>query len=202
MRSKFFFPVGVLAAVLSAPAEFAQHFSFGVVAGAGVTDGFQNQTFRGVDTITHFSSDSKDFIVGPMAEIGFPFNVSVEADALYRPLHLANSAIVAPSGTFNSSTSVGTWEFPILLKYRFPTLIPFAKPLLEVGPSFRGGSGADAAPSSHGITLGAGIEAKIIKVKVAPQLRFTRWGADNPAKIFAAPRTNVNQVEFLVGLSF
>jgi len=190
-------------AVLCMPtAAFAQHFSFGVVAGAGVTDGFQDQTFRGVDTVTHFSSDSKDFIVGPMAEVGFPLNVSVELDALYRPLHLANSTLSASLGTFNSSTTVGTWEFPLLLKYRFPTLIPWAKPLLEVGPSFRGGSGADAAPSSHGITLGAGLEAKIIKVKVAPQLRFTRWGADNPAKIFAAPRTNVNQVEFLVGFSF
>jgi hypothetical protein len=126
----------------------------------------------------------------------------VELDALYRRLHLADSAVLAPSGSFNSSTTVGTWEFPLLLKYRFPTLIPWAKPMVEVGPSFRGGSGADASPSSHGITLGAGLEAKIIKIKVAPQLRFTRWGSDNPPLIFAAPHTKVNQLEFLVGFSF
>jgi hypothetical protein len=76
------------------------------------------------------------------------------------------------------------------------------KPFLEVGPSFRDGSGADASPSSHGITLGGGVEVKIVKVKVAPQLRFTRWGSDAPAKFFGAPQTNVNQAEFLVGLSF
>ncbi len=155
--------------------------------------------------ITHFSSDSKDFIVGPSAEIGFPFNVSVEVDALYRPLHLAT--YIDSSGVYSFSTTVSTWEFPLLLKYRFPTLIPWAKPLLEVGPSFRGGSGADAAPSSHGITLGAGLEAKILKLKLAPQLRFTRWGSDSPPRIFADPRTVLphtvlNQAEFLVGLSF
>jgi hypothetical protein len=192
----------MLFASFAASTALAQDFSVGVVAGAGLTDGFQDHIFQGVDTQTHFFSDSKDFIIGPMAEVGFPLGVSVELDALYRPLHLSDSAVGIPLGTFHSSTTVGTWQFPLLLKYRFPTFVPVVKPFVEVGPSFRAGSGADASPSSHGITLGGGVEVKVIKVKVAPQLRFTRWGSDGAAKIFATPQTNVNQAEFLVGLSF
>jgi hypothetical protein len=202
MQSKHLLSLCLLAASLAPAPALAQRFSAGVIVGAGLTDAFHDQTFHGVDTVTHFFSDSKDFVVGPMVEVGFPANISVEADLLYRPLHLAESNLVIPTGTFPSSTTVGTWQFPLLLKYRFPTLIPWAKPLLEVGPSFRAGSGSSAAPSSHGLTLGAGLEAKILRLKLAPQLRFTRWASDKRPLIFAAPQSNANQVEFLVGLSF
>jgi hypothetical protein len=176
------------------------HFSAGMIAGSGLTDGFQDLTTHAVDTVTHFYSDSKDFIVGPMVAVHVPLGFSVEFDALYRPLHLANSTLVAPSTNLSSSATVGTWEFPLLLQYRFiPT--PIIKPLVEVGPSFRAGSGQDASPSHHGLTLGAGLEAKILKLRITPQLRFTRWGGDSPSMIFAAPRTSLNQVEFLVGFS-
>jgi hypothetical protein len=192
----------LLAASLAPATALAQHFSFGVVAGGGLTDAFHDQTFQGVDTVPHFFSDSKDPIFGPTADVGLPANISVEIDALYRPLHLAESNLSIPAGTFNSSTTIGTWEFPLLLKYRFPTLIPWAKPLLEVGPSFRAGSGANAEPSHHGLTLGGGLEVKILKLKIAPQIRFTRWGSDKAQLLFAAPQSNANQAEFLVGLSF
>ena len=202
MHSKAFLLTCTLASLLLSVPARGQHFSFGLAAGAGFNDAFQDHTFQGVDTQTHFFSDSKDFILGPTVDLGLPLNVSIEVDALYRPLHLASTNFVAPSRTFSSSTTVGTWEFPLLLKYRFPVPIPLVKPLVEVGPSFRAGSGGDASPSHHGITLGAGLEAKIVKIKVTPQIRFTRWGSDSPASIFAAPQTNANQAEFLVGFSF
>ena len=126
----------------------------------------------------------------------------MEFDILYRPLHLTTATLVTVAPSSTSSTSVGAWEFPLLLKYRFPVPIPFLKPLVEAGPSFRAGSGAGASPSKHGITIGVGVEAKILKLKLAPQLRFTRWGSDNPSLLLASPVTNVNQAEFLVGLSF
>jgi hypothetical protein len=192
----------LLAASFAPATALAQHFSFGVIAGGGLTDAFHDQTFHGVDTVTRFFSDSKDPIFGPMVDLGLPANVSVEFDILYRPFHLASSNAVIPTATVTSSTSFGTWEFPLLLKYRFPVLIPWAKPLLEAGPSFRAGSGANAEPSKHGLTIGGGLEVKIFRLKVAPQIRFTRWGSDKAQLLFAAPLTNLNQAEFLVGLSF
>src|SRR5258708_39202810 len=44
-----------------------------------------------------FCSTSKDYIVGPMMELGLPFHLSVEIDGLYRPLNFT-SAAVNPDG--------------------------------------------------------------------------------------------------------
>src|SRR5260370_32221195 len=65
-----------------------------------------------------FCSTSKDYIVGPMMELGLPFHLSVEIDGLYRPLNFT-SAAVNPDGSLNSvlPATVVTWEFPVLAKY-------------------------------------------------------------------------------------
>jgi hypothetical protein len=147
-----------------------------------------------------------------MVEFGLPWHLSVEIDGLYRPLNFT-SASVNPDGSLNSvaPNTVVTWEFPVLAKYRFSLHV--VKPFVEAGPSFRtSGNLNGASPSNHGFTIGAGVEGRLRKLRIAPTLRYTRWATDD-LQCFVVPRSGCssdvqqpltlrNQAEFLVGFSF
>jgi hypothetical protein len=199
---------------------FGQHLSFGIIGGAGLTNDFDSEVIglfplpQGglVSVPTRFSSTSKDYIVGPMVELGLPSHLSLEMDGLYRPLNFT-SAAVEPNGSLNSVSpaTVVTWEFPVLAKYRLPLQV--LKPFVDVGPSFRtSGNLNGASPSNHGFTLGGGVEFHVSTLRISPGVRYTRWAADE-VRCFAVPRSKCsldiqqpltirNQAEFLVGFSF
>jgi len=177
---------------------FAQlPISIGLKGGISLTDAYQNNTYPGIREY----SDAKDYIIGPFIELRLPFGLGAEADALYRPLSFATQ-----SNGVVSSTRYSTWEFPILAKYRFGP--PIIKPFIDAGPSFRSTTSNTRYLSNKGFTLGAGLDIKALIIRVSPELRYTRWGSD--AKAFAGPNSNsgtppvsnVNQLEFLVGLAF
>ena len=171
---------GLLFSFLISPLTFGgQIFSVGIKAGVPFTDALSN-------------SSSKNYIVGPMVELHLPLGLAVEADGLYRPLNFAE-------GSFNENYS--SWEFPILAKYRFA--IPLVKPYFEAGPSFRtvGGSLVNG-PSSAGFTAGAGVELRLARFRIGPEIRYTHWGADGSNAALAGFSSNQNQGEFLVGFSF
>lgn len=177
----------------------AQLVSAGVVGGAALTDDFRNLTFL-LPTYSSLSySTSKSYVIGPSVEVELPLNLSVEADALYHPLHFTN-AIRFPNGTLNSVSpaTVVTWEFPILAKYRFP--LPLVKSFGEVGPSFRtSGNLNNTAPASHGLTIGIGGETGWHRLKIAPVIRYTHWASDG----FALDAfTKQDQVTLLLSLTF
>jgi hypothetical protein len=200
MRLNILYSFGISLACLlgGAASGSAQIFSFGVTGGLGLTDGIENQTIDGY----HFYSDSKDYIVGPMVALGLPFHLSVEIDALYRPLSL-DSYIALENGvnTATARVHVITWEFPVLAKYKFP--LPIVKPFLELGPSFRAAGNLNStSPSHYGFTLGGGVEAHLLRLKIAPEIRYTHWAPDNTSPALILPLTSPNQVELLVGLSF
>ena len=180
--------------------------SIGVKGGVGITDAISDKTFLGVDTLTHVFSSSKDYVVGPMIELRLPWHLGIELDALYRPLHLTNTTRIAvgQGTTITLNGTANSWEFPVLAKYRF--LGGPVKPYIEAGPSFRAVRRftlGNPTLSNAGFTAGGGIELGLLRLKVAPELRYTRWASDsNPGAVFATPVSNVNQAEFLVGISF
>src|ERR1035441_1720740 len=101
-------------------AAFGQSLSIGLVGGAAVTDGFRTETipvsgnyFIGM----RFFSTSKDYIAGASIEMRFTPRWSLEADGMFRELHLTWAA-VQPDGVLNSVSPapVVTWEFPVLAK--------------------------------------------------------------------------------------
>jgi hypothetical protein len=50
--------------------------------------------------------------------------------------------------------------------------------------------------------LGAGLDVKALLIHIAPEIRFTRWGARHfidPNGLFNSKQ---NQAEFLVGITF
>jgi hypothetical protein len=57
--------------------------------------------------------------------------------------------------------------------------------------------------SSFGGTFGAGIETPLGRIRLTPEVRYTRWRADSGAG--ESPfdlRSNRNQVDFLISISF
>src|SRR5438552_2799321 len=141
-------------------------FSFGVIGGAALTDAFghDNTGFiiapNGIEpTLYRSYSTLKDYAIGPMIEVGLPWRgLSVEIDALYRPMNLTLAG-VGPDGSLNSISpaTVVTWELPALVKYRFGS--SSVKPFIDAGPCFRGsGNRNGALPSNYGGTAGLGVE--------------------------------------------
>jgi hypothetical protein len=188
-----------------APLIPAQRISAGLIGGGAATDDFPDQTLPSIGPSPNFNffSPSKSYAVGALVELRLPLHLSVEADGMYHPLAYAESqSYTDPSGKgdlTHPSVGVVTWEFPVLAKYRFS--FPAVKPFVEAGPSFRTSGNLNAtAPSNHGITAGAGVEAHLLRLKIAPQIRYTRWAADHPSPPWAI--TNPNQVEILVSMSF
>ncbi len=181
---------GLLISFLISPLTFAgQIFSVGVKAGVPFTDAFNNFSNGSYNAF----SNSKNYIVGPMVELHLPLGFSAEANALYRPLNytLGNG----PSNNYSS------WEFPILAKYRFP--IPLVKPYIEAGPSFRTVGGQFGGNlSNSGFTAGVGVELRLAKFRIGPEIRYTHWGADSSNAAQLGFSSNQNQGEFLVGFSF
>ena len=180
----------------------AEHiFSVGIKGGVPLTDAFADHTANGVDTITRTFSDSKKYVIGPTVELSLPFGFAVEADALYRPLNLASDATVVPRPAQRFSTDINAWEFPILGKYHF-LHTPIVKPYVEAGPIFRHVGSEASHLSSAGFAAGVGVDLKILLVRVTPEIRLSRWAGDAHVNFTGAPPSQLNQAEFLIGISF
>ena len=187
----------------AAPCASAQHFSFGVVGGASLTNDFGNEVvgvFGSTSVPIRYYSTSKDYIIGPMVAVRLPRHLSVEVAGLYRPLNLhVRRSLARRIAVRRLASTVVTWEFPLLARYAFSARR--VTPFVELGPSFRtAGNLNGASPSNRGFTIGAGVEAHLSKLRIAPAVRYTRWAADH-FQYGIPPRSILNQVEFLVGFS-
>ena len=184
---------------------YSQPISVGFVGGSSLTEGFEASTIpasaSGFSPSYTFYSTAKGYVVGASVEVRLPFHLVIEADALYRPLSYAYTATYPGGGApfTGPSQAVLTWEVPLLWKYRFSN--KKVNPFIEAGPSFRAsGNPNGTAPSNSGISVGGGVEIRALFLRVALEIRYTRWAADQPVPPWA--KTNPNQVEFLVGVSF
>lgn len=184
---------------LTASSSFAGQFlSVGVKAGVPFTNAFSGNTYGASPNIFRSTPGDTSFLVGPMGEVHLILGLSVEADALYRPLHLN---VENAAGNPLDDHSYASWEFPILAKWRFP--FPVLKPYIEGGPSFRAiGGTASNYLSNDGITFGVGLELHVSRLRIGPELRFTHWGSDATGASANGFSSNQNQGEFLVGFSF
>ncbi len=188
------------------PAVFAQPVSFGVRGGVPLTGAFSDVTMTSGGESERQYSGSNEYLIGPMVELHLPLGFSVEADALYHPLDLTEE-IDNGTSTFRNSTIVNSWEFPILAKYHFLPF-PIVKPYVEAGPSFRAtGSSVSSYFSKAGFAIGAGVEIKLSRLRLEPELRYIRWGSDanltsGPAPVTNLAASNVNQIQFVVGIAY
>jgi len=191
----------ILLACTLTSAFAAEHiFSFGIKGGVPLTDAFSDTTTMGVDIFTHSFSDSKNYVIGPTVELSLPFGFSVEADGLFRPLNLAIDTTVVPQTFVHYSANISSWEFPILGKYHF-LHTPIVKPYVEAGPIFRHVGSQGSYLSNSGFALGGGVDIRLLIMRVTPEIRFSRWAGDASSTFFVPP-SQLNQAEFLIGISF
>jgi opacity protein-like surface antigen len=198
----------------------AQPISFGIKAGVPMTD-FLN-TVNG--SRTSITTTTNRYIVGPTVELRLPLGFGVEADALYRHFRFnAATSLVDIVSSFGStvsgslSTSASAWEFPLLVKKRFAH--GPIRPFVGAGVSFNKITGVSQTvqglvfPShvadlqddfSKGFVIGGGVELKALLLKITPEIRYTRWGTTQFNSVISGGtlRSNVNQAEFLVGITF
>jgi hypothetical protein len=189
----------------------AQPIGVGIKGGVPLTDLFDSDSSI-VDT------ETKRYIVGPMIELRLPAGLAIEADALYSRAKFG-SIFGAAGSVLTAPFDTDSWEFPILLKYKFgaaSTVGASVRPYIGAGASFRrlsglssigsfitGNQSGDVDRNNTGFVAGGGVEFKVLFIRVAPELRFTYWGTDHftegLANIF---KTNKAQGQFLVGLYF
>lgn len=172
---------------LAAGAASAQTSSFGLKAGVPLN------TLMTADAPGHWTS-TRRYTFGPTAEVGLPHRLTVEADLLYKRVEFGNDS--------GASAKAGRWELPLLVKYRFPGrgLRPFA----DIGASYN--RVTKIAELRHrstvGFVAGAGVEARIGVLHIAPEIRLTRWADRNFGVHDARLRSNLTQSELLVGFTF
>lgn len=185
----------------------AQRVSFGFVGGTHLTRDFpiSRTVFTDPDipqgpvTFDLFS-ETRSLLRGLAVEIDLGKGFSLEGNALHRNLHLERRFIYpGGSSTGYGRLTVGTWEWPVLAKYRLP-LRGAVRPFVEAGPSFRTRHNpAPTEPSQFGGTLGAGMEFRFNRFRLSPALRYTRWRYDGDYPRIATKR---DQIELVAGLSY
>jgi hypothetical protein len=190
---------------------FGRKVSLGFFAGVALTDGLKSSTDSFTDRsefvpsvgmlvlsgTTTSNANRTSPVIGIVTEVDLPKRLSLGFNALYRPLNSRDVTTYTTGDKRQTNFTVLTWEFPILLKHRFPIK---ADPFLEVGPALRASGNLNgASPSPLGATAGAGMEFQHRKIKLLPTLRFTHWAADTRPR---ATPTQRNQVEFLLGVRF
>jgi len=188
---------------------WGQPFSAGVKGGVPLTDFLntvQSQSFS-------FNPNTNRYIIGPTAELHLPFGLGIEVDALYRHMSYTGAGIfqgVAAASNFNS----GRWEFPVLLKYRFQGKI--ARPFVDAGVAWDTLSGVSQSvgqsiangsltvvnkSTTAGFVIGGGVDLHVV-VHIMPEIRFTRWGSTQIIDPTTLLKSNQNQAEFLLGITF
>ena len=201
----------------------SQILEAGVKGGVPLTDFVSTAKTVQANNYNIFSSHINRYIVGVSSELRLPFGLGVEVDVLYRHLNYQNSSGSSGVTTVSSigKTTANAWEFPLLLKYRFPT--KGIRPFLDAGVAFDTLQGlkqsvekvVGTAPSTtttstpaelqhkttRGFVIGGGLDIHLL-IHIVPEVRYTRWGAEHFFDPNGLLHTNVNQGEFLLGITF
>jgi hypothetical protein len=192
-------------------AACGQRLYFAVIGGTNVTANFPVRdymtpadSFGDPASRFQFLTGARSLILGLSVEARVSESFFIEANVLHRPM---NSTIIFtefPAGnptitTTNHYTEVDAWEFPLLLKYTLPSWTS-ARPFLAAGPAFRAQENAAATELSQvGISAGVGASFDLGRIRIAPQLRYTRWMENS---IYPKYATKPDQLEFLTSIAY
>jgi hypothetical protein len=198
--------------LFSAVPAFSQLVSFGFKGGVPLADPLISSSGGSGGT----SHGVHRYVVGVTGELHLPFGFSFEVDALYRRLDYDTTFVTfvtTPSEFFETTSTQVTqthttgndWQFPFLAKYHFKQFA-LARPFVDGGVTFRhvnfSGATIISNPNTAGVTVGGGVGFKLLLLRIAPEIRYTRF----PTNIFGPNynfiRSSPNQVDFLVGLTF
>ena len=200
---------------------WGQSVELGVIGGVPVTEAYNTGTGLYPRLCNHAggSSATRRYTVGPEFRIALPHGFGVAAGALYKRLGYDDYFEVGCVAAYTRSSS-NSWEFPVTATYRLPRRLP-GTPYVVAGPCFRattnisltgyatypGGYTPNVNPltdpyalvdrrSKLGVAVGLGGEAKTGRLRIRPELRYTRWAESTGASNVL--QSSQNQVEFLL----
>jgi hypothetical protein len=188
----------------------SQPISAGLKVGVPLTD-----ALTAVETNSlGYTASTNRYVIGPYIDIHLPASFSVEVDALYRSYDFTQAFVVpTPTGatpvggssaaSFALTTSVSSWEFPVMLKKKM--LSGPIRPYIEGGPVFNHVSVNQVPELIHssdgGITVGGGVEIHALVVRISPEVRYEGFLLRNFSSD-GVLQSNRNQVLFMVGIGF
>lgn len=159
------------------------------------------------DQLKYTPDKSKPYTIGGSVEIKLPANFAIEADLLYKRLR-SNYSYTFQDGPYVSNTKGDSLELPVIGKYYFRPTRGW-RPFLGTGWALRRtwqetetrqNSRRDlfSRPSDIGVgaVVSTGARYEYRRVKLAPELRYIRWGSGTDFL------RNPNQLELLFGVSF
>jgi hypothetical protein len=208
--------------------QSAEHtpFTLGLKVGIPVTDMFSTSNTGGLGTGSstglagsNYSSHTPRYILGASAEFHIPLHLRFEVDALYKRGGF-NSSIPLNGGLAYRPTSLNWWEFPGMFKYNismghFRPFIDFGATLRHISTitettfapgNFQGVIRNNSADihnrNSVGGVAGIGITFKKGPFELTPEARYTRWSNQAFSTNNGNIRTNLDQGDILLGISF
>lgn len=205
----------------------AQSVEIGVIGGIPVTEAYQTGAglYPHLCNYADANSATRRYTVGPQVRISLPHGLGLTAAALYKRLGYDSALEVGCLAVFTRSIG-NSFEFPVMATYRLPRHLP-GHPYVAAGPSFRaatnvsltgyatypGGYTPDLNPatspsalldhrSKAGFAAGLGGEARAGRLRIRPELRYTRWAvsANSPGSS-GVLQSNPNQVEILLSFT-
>lgn len=192
----------------------AQTFSVGVKGGVPLTGDLGSY---------YATSESRRYTVGPMVTAGLPLRFRLEFAALYRRVGFrASDGFLG--GSYTERDRGNSWEFPIVVRRTLwrgvyagigyaPRVINGSSHanyvfLTSIAPEFKTFSELTLPGSwdtTHGAVSVVGIEKRVGRLHIAPEVRYTRWNKQavdvNGSRGFSIQSTQ-NQVDLLVGIRF
>jgi hypothetical protein len=220
----------VLFALVWQKAALAQSVHFGGKVGIPITEYFQTGSASSRTSSVEYTAATRRYTFGAAVEWRVGSAAGFEVDAMYHRMgYVVISQATESSGfAYRSAIDVkgNSWDFPVMVKYRFGKMrrpfaggggvIRFVGPVrgrgemvvqnLATGATTRTpidtGNPAELAKRVYpGLTALGGFEFKWRILRVAPELRYTRW-TSNISGEGGLLRFAPNQVEFLVGVLF
>jgi hypothetical protein len=200
----------------------AQEFRFGLKAGVPLTTYFETGRVEVRGGVLEHSAATRRYTFGPSAEWRFTPRLALELDALYKRIGYVQIENTSVSGvTVNSSFDIKghSFDFPLLAKYRWEGRVtPYAVfggalRFMNMGRA-RGVRTVQTAQSATttpidseesvplfvpGVAAGAGVEFGAGRIRLLPEVRYTRW---RQTSISGALRLSPDQVEFYLGILF
>jgi hypothetical protein len=195
----------------------AQQLELGIKGGVPLLDAFETNISS---PFVHYRFNTKRYKIGPTAAISLPLDLKFETSALYTRLDY--DATVMGVDTFSrSSTPANSWEFPLLLKKQFT--IGAVSPFGGAGYALRHVTGTSHMVNivfptlvfnntipppelvhtwTNGLVADGGVTFSSGHFRISPEIRYTRWLDPNFRSSSGTFQTNVNQVDFLLGLSW
>jgi hypothetical protein len=202
---------------LSNEHPFGSRLSFGFVVGTNLSSDFRNSAVSELDAVRgplanigyrslqqvmnarfSVSSGPMSFLGGPLVSFQLPEHLTIEAQAVYRPLRSQTEVVFVDGRSRMTLQDHRTsWEIPLLAQYHWRARLP-AQPFVELGPAFRVLQDVYGA-SPFGVAAGTGVSTRVGHLKIAPGLRFTHWARPDPT---ASTDPRRNELAVLTGFSF